>query len=133
MGYTTYFDGTFYTDKPLDLKTFEALKTLAKTRHGDNMRAFPEFPSFYCQWIPEMDEDGETYIAWDGEEKFYEYIPWLKYIIDNILAPAGYKISGQVEWTGEDSSDFGKICVAENKILILEGVRTYGPSKEYHG
>jgi hypothetical protein len=70
-------------------------------------------PGLWCQWVPT--EDG-TGIEWDGSEKFYEYIKWLEYLIENFLKPWGYKVNGLVEWFGEERSDTGEITVKDNVV-----------------
>lgn len=70
-------------------------------------------PGLWCQWVPT--EDGDA-IEWDGGEKFYEYVAWIKYIIKNFLEPWGYKLNGTVNWKGEDSSDMGQIVIVDNKV-----------------
>src|SRR5437588_5601505 len=35
-------------------------------------------PNLWCQWVP--NDDG-TAIVWDGSEKFYDYVPWLEYLV----------------------------------------------------
>lgn len=72
-------------------------------------------PGLYCQWIPSTDG---TFIEWDGGEKFYYYVEWLKYIIKNFLEPKGYVLNGEVEWRGEDFHDDGTIVVKNNKVSI---------------
>lgn len=72
-------------------------------------------PGLWCQWT--ATEDGQ-FIEWDGGEKFYNYIEWLQYIVDNFLIPWGYKITGTVEWHGEDHGDMGRIIVKNNKITV---------------
>ncbi len=79
-------------------------------------------PSLWCQWIPTEDGKG---IVWDGGEKFYSYIEWLEYLIENFLKPWGYKLNGEVEWQGEDSDDFGKIVVKNNKVSTKQGRKVY--------
>ena len=75
-------------------------------------------PSLRCQWAP--NEDG-TELAWDGGEKFYNYIEWLEYIVERILKPRGYSITGLVIWRGEEVDDIGTIIVKNNKIDVREG------------
>ena len=75
-------------------------------------------PGLWCQWVPS--EDGQ-FIQWDGSEKFYNYVEWLKYLIDKILAPRGYKLNGVVGWQGEDRGDIGKIEVVDNVVRTLRG------------
>lgn len=139
MGYSTSFLGHFQVDKPLDDDTFNLLVGLATTRRmkrklGSEFGVEGEFfvsgkglfgqdgddsildynkpprtqPSLWCCWEPMS----RTEIAWNGGEKFYEYIPWIKYLLEKVLLPRGYKLTGRVEWQGEDPSDVG-IIVAE--------------------
>jgi hypothetical protein len=72
-------------------------------------------PGLWCQWAP--NEQG-TAISWDGGEKFYHYIEWLRYQIDNFFAPWGYKLNGVVTWQGESHGDVGSIVVTDNQIEI---------------
>lgn len=46
-------------------------------------------------------------------EKFYSYVEWLVYIVNKVLKPAGYKLTGTVDWQGEDNDDIGIITVTE--------------------
>lgn len=147
MGYTTEFNGKFNLNKKLDKETHEFLTKLASTRRMKR-KLPPEYgiegefyvdgagyagqdredsivdynkppstqPSLWCQWIPTHDG---TAIEWDGGEKFYHYVDWIKYIIDKVLAPRGYSLSGVVDWRGEDWSDTGTIVVRDNKVGIF--------------
>jgi hypothetical protein len=72
-------------------------------------------PGLWCQWIP--NNDGSA-IEWNGAEKFYDYIDWLKYVIDNFLQPWGYVLNGTVEWQGEEPDDRGRIIVKNSMISI---------------
>ena len=72
-------------------------------------------PSLWLQWI--ILEDRQT-IEWDGNEKFYEYVGWIQYLINSILAKEGYKVNGVVEWGGEERSDTGTITIVDNKIKL---------------
>jgi hypothetical protein len=80
-------------------------------------------PGLWCQWVPS--EDG-TQIEWNGAEKFYDYVDWLKYIVKNFLKPWGYKLNGCVEWKGEESGDIGKIKVKNNVVSVYPGRVVYG-------
>lgn len=149
MGYTTEFEGQFALDKPLDEPTATFLRKLARTRRV--ARKLPEKygvegeffvdsgydtigppddildynkpprtqPGLWCQWIPT--KDGAA-IEWDGHEKFYDYVPWLEYIIDKILLPRGYVLNGNVDWRGQSWEDTGTISVRENCVSV-------GPTK----
>jgi hypothetical protein len=77
-------------------------------------------PGLWCQWVP---TDDGTEIEWNGAEKFYHYIEWLEYIIENFLKPWGYKLNGLVEWQGEERGDTGVIQVVDNVVTSHEGKR----------
>lgn len=52
-------------------------------------------------------------------EKFYGFVQWLEYLLDEILQPVGYSLSGVVTWEGEDPSDTGTItCSAEHGVEV---------------
>lgn len=74
-------------------------------------------PGLWCQWVPT--EDG-TALVWDEGEKFYNYIEWLEYIIENFMKPWGYTLNGEVLWQGEGFSDIGKIKVNDNNVKTSE-------------
>lgn len=79
-------------------------------------------PGLWCQWVPSGDG---SQIEWDGNEKFYNYVEWLRYIITNFIEPWGYVLNGEVEWEGEDSGDIGKIVVKNNVVSIKRGRVVY--------
>lgn len=117
MGYTTDFDGCFYFSRDLTIKEKNELDDIAnKDWRDDDER--PDIDSYYCQWI--SNEDG-TALQWDGGEKFYGYINWLKWLIDEFFKPRGIILNGEVLWHGEDFKDIGKIIVKDNILEIKEG------------
>ena len=149
MGYTTDFEGRFKLNRKLKKKDQDFLTKFVETRRmarnvGPEFGVEGEFyvdgkgfagqdsdetildynrpprtqPGLWCQWVPS--EDGQ-FIQWDGSEKFYNYVEWLKYLIDKILAPRGYKLNGVVGWQGEDRGDIGKIEVVDNVVCTLRG------------
>jgi hypothetical protein len=77
----------------------------------------PEQPGLWCQWIP---NDDDTAIVWDEGEKFYEFLPWLNYIITHFLNPWGYTLKGKVIWQGEDIDDRGAIFVIDNNVTTVD-------------
>jgi hypothetical protein len=74
-------------------------------------------PGLWCQWIPTADGGG---IKWNGTEKFYYYVEWLQYIINNFIQPWGYVLNGEVNWQGEREEDIGAIVVVSNQIIFPE-------------
>ena len=78
-------------------------------------------PSLWLQWV--VEDDHQT-IRWDGSEKFYNYIGWIKYLIEKILKPRGYKVNGAVSWQGEDKEDVGTINITENVVSFVSALTT---------
>jgi hypothetical protein len=77
-------------------------------------------PGLWCQWV--VSEDGK-YLEWDGNEKFYDYVEWLDYLIVEFFHPIGYMLNGEVNFRGEDYDDFGTIFVTDNIISVEDGIR----------
>ena len=147
MGYTTDFRGQFTLDRELDPKLRMFLVKFNETRHMartfpddkygtegehyvdgggfmgqdqdntiiDHNRPPITQPGLWCQWVPTEDGKG---MEWDGGEKFYDYIPWMQYIITNYLEPNGYIVNGTVEWRGEEWEDTGQIIVTDNILTM---------------
>lgn len=147
MGYTTEFEGSFRLNKKAERGLQLLLNGLSRTRRmklnvGAEYGYQGEFyfdepteeqiidrnsppayqPGLWCSW--ELESDDYT-ISWDGSEKFYNYIEWLDYIIERILRPSGYILSGEVEWFGEERDDIGKIIVKNNEMTVLYGYIEY--------
>jgi hypothetical protein len=114
MGYTTEFTGKFKLNKKLSPQMSMKLKHFADERHDPK-----DMPDYWCNWVPTYDDMG---IVWNGAEKFYNYIGWLQYLIDNFLQPQGYQLSGDVEWEGESFDDTGTISVHNNVILAKKDI-----------
>lgn len=49
-------------------------------------------------------------------EKFYQYVEWLLFLKDKVIEPAGYKLTGSVDWHGERNEDAGTIDIIDNQI-----------------
>jgi hypothetical protein len=144
MGYTTDFKGSFKLNKRLKFEDHEFLNKFAETRRmkrrlpakygvegefyvegtgefgQDSDKSVLDYneppctqPGLWCQWVPTKDGKG---IEWDGNEKFYNYVEWITYLIDKILKPRGYVLNGEVYWQGEDSGDVGCIVIRKNKV-----------------
>jgi len=120
MGYTTDFDGQFEFNRKLTKKELQAMETLYETRHEDG---YKEKPSIWLQWIVEEYHDTH-YLIWDGNEKFYNYIEWLEYLIKYFFKPNNLSITGRVRWRGEEFNDMGVIDVQDNEVEVLELIAT---------
>jgi hypothetical protein len=67
-------------------------------------------PGLWAQWV--VNEEGE---------KFYHYIEWLCYYINNFFKPWGKTLNGVIKWEGEEFGDNGEIHVKNNKVFVVEG------------
>ena len=77
-------------------------------------------PSLWCDWEIVGDR-----FQWNGGEKFYHYIEWLKYLIKNMFTPWGVLLNGEITWQGEESEDIGLIKVTNNEVEVYEGEKIY--------
>ncbi len=60
-------------------------------------------------------EDGQ-YREWDGSEKFYNYVEWLRYMIVNFFERWSVKLNGVVAFQGEERKDKGVIVVKDSVV-----------------
>ena len=88
--------------------------------NGDTNTPPAEQPGLWCQWVPTGDRRA---IKWNGGEKFYSYVEWLKYLVRHFIRPWGYAMSGIVTWRGEDHSDIGAIVVINNRVTATRSQR----------
>ena len=86
-------------------------------------------PGLWCQWIVEGDEHGMV-LQWDGGEKFYNYVEWLKYLITHFFTKWDVLLNGEIEWYGEERSDMGKIIVKDNVVTTKVATVTYDDEDE---
>jgi hypothetical protein len=108
MGYTTDFVGHIDIEPALNQDEVEYLTAFARARHFDRPegpylvpgnpyvderpgvdgdrynRAGPGMPQLYCQWVPCWDG---CCLSFDGQEKFYEPVAWLRYLVAHFLRP----------------------------------------------
>ena len=118
MGYNTNFAGSFELNIQLTLDDYNYLIEFNENDHRNEDYGFEH--SYYCQWKP--NKDGR-FIEWDGNEKFYKYKEWLKYLIRNFFEPKGYILNGQVSYQGEEIGDTGFIIIKNNIMSDTEIVR----------
>ncbi len=72
-------------------------------------------PSFWCNWI--INEKGE--LCWNGHTKFYDYVEWLEYLINNFFQVENLVLNGEVKFEGEEDKDKGKIVIIDNFIEVI--------------
>ena len=111
MGYDTYFKGEFKLNKKLTKKVQKYLSNLYEDRHED----LEIFPSHNCSWI--YDSKSQS-IKWDGQERFYNYVEWIIWIIEGILRPRGYVLDGMIHFRGMCVRDQGMIMIENNEVEV---------------
>lgn len=149
MGYTTGFQGAFRLSQALDQSQIDLLKKVHDQRHEDGQDVEYEcpgqsdvivqhrwttvrrprkyrgeqdiwgsnrYPSCYCQWVLSSDHSD---LIWDGGEKFYNFVGWLKYLIAHFFKPWNVSLNGVIDWSGEDPSDSGTLVVTNNDITVM--------------
>jgi hypothetical protein len=72
-----------------------------------------EQPYLWCHWTV-SDTGADLYVY--QTEYDWTYIQWLSYLIDHFFQPWGVRVEGTVTWSGEDSTDIGKITIENNGI-----------------
>lgn len=119
MGYTTKFEGTIWFSRDLTVREYRELEKLADYDSKDDgtyeqHTETPEtLPNSYLQWEPNKDGTG---LVWNGAEKFYDYIHWLRWLIKHYFKPRGITLNGELHWSGEEIDDNGILVVADNKV-----------------
>ena len=109
MGYNTEFRGRFIITPRLDDKLLDDLNKFCTERHENGF-------SFWCDWFFGQDEDGSSFMEWNGSEKSYSMDDWAIELQRKFFP--GRKITGFVRARGEDFDDVwemyvdnhGKIC-----------------------
>ena len=113
MGYTTKFKGELKIKPSPSNEIIKVVNNISKTRHDNE-----KYPGIWCQWI--INSNGN--LEWNGAEKFYNYIEWLQYLIQNVFEPKGYVIEGRVRYRGERFEDIGVIYVKDNVVKNICGL-----------
>lgn len=111
MGYTTDFRGELRLSRNLTQEEFSTINAIQDIRHD-----YDTHPSIWRQWEV-VSCDGDQYLQWNEAEKFYNYVEWLQYLIDNYFKPWGVTLEGSILWRGEDFEDMGKICIDGDKVI----------------
>ena len=112
MGYNTNFSGAVKLSRALTIA--EALVILEANNDPDSIQG--EHPRSYMQWVPAQSLD---HIVYDGNEKFYEYVDWMKWLV-NYLKGIGITADGEIDWSGEQAGDTGTIVVANSEVAVRD-------------
>nr|QFG73857.1 MAG: hypothetical protein [Megaviridae environmental sample] len=72
-------------------------------------------PGLWCDWC--LGDDKKS-ITWNKNEKFYNYIEWMSYIVKE-LKSRGYTLNGKIRWAGKDYEDKGIIKVTNNIVEYI--------------
>lgn len=151
MGYTTDFDGRIAIEPALSNQEIKFLIAFAESRRMDRTKG-PYYvegsgfmgqnadsdvanhnsppadqPGLWCQWVPGEDEDGNSVIEWDGNEKFYDSPEWMVYLIRHFIGLnplaketlpflQSHTLNGTIAAQGEDPDDMWLLHVKNNVV-----------------
>lgn len=161
MGYNTDFIGRVEVDPPLNEQEIEYLRKFSESRRMDREKG-PYFvdgenytgldkdsdiinhnrppegqPGLWCDWVP--NDDG-TAIEWNGDEKSYDMLDWMEYLIVHFIGSLpnakvkhpeefaflqSHTCNGFVEAQGEDPDDRWAISVEDNIVTGKSGRVVY--------
>ncbi len=113
MGYTTKFRGRIELQPPLTPEQVTELTAFSDTRHGGSIDHTPEMPGFWCDLCPSADG---TSIGWNGNEKSYDMVEWMRYLIANFLERWGITANGELLARGEEFGDDWTLRVENNMV-----------------
>ena len=113
MGYTTNFTGAISLSRKLTLKEAKELLDIQDCDDADKVKEITGTRS-YLQWVPAKTLE---HIVWDGGEKFYDYVPLLKWVCQ-WLKDKGIGANGILFWSGESANDVGRLIVADNQVTV---------------
>lgn len=167
MGYQTVFFGAVNIEPALNDNEVEYLEAFSQSRRMhrtkgplyvggtgilsqgfndgdilDHNHPDPDQPGLWCQWVPA--NDGQD-LEWDGGEKFYNSAEWMKYLVENLLAPSAreyvdahlaedprlkdftcnHVVDGEIRAEGEDSEDRWYLVVEDNVVKVANAVISY--------
>lgn len=112
MGYNTEFLGELEINVSQDPYKSMNLKIIQKFLSD----------SFDCKWLIFDDGDQDKfYLKWDdSREKFYDYVEWIRCLINMFFLGWKWNAKGKICWHGESKKDAGIICVSDNIISIIK-------------
>tara|TARA_R100000808_G_C2146675_1_gene154613 strand:- start:1241 stop:1696 length:456 start_codon:yes stop_codon:yes gene_type:complete len=140
MGYNTDWNGGLTLSRELTPKEQKEWNAIIENRHdseyfeGDERR---EFPSIWC----DFEIDGKEF-RWNGNEKTYEGIGWIKFFLNKLKEwnkTEKIYAEGELEWRGDDGDeDMGRVVVigmevgGKHTIHIDNVVFDYERDKTYY-
>lgn len=124
MGYYTTFTGKFKLSRnftPDERRAFHDFVNSRRCRPDDNNKPPEGQPSLWCDWRVISDPIGtpDYLMALDG--KNYSHGEWLTYLWQHFFKPWGIKLTGKVEWVGEDwEFDMGYYKIEDDDPTTLK-------------
>lgn len=115
MGYSTSFDGSVKFSRGLTVEELRDLEGLVNysTQSDEVDKYSTDHPDSYNQWEPLSDGTG---LCWNLGEKFYDYVEWMQWLINEYLVPRGIHTNGTIRYQGEEIGDVGRIEVEDDIV-----------------
>lgn len=114
MGYSTDFTGALKFTRPMTPTELAYVETLMGFDLPEDFNGyiFPHGKPHYVQLEVSKDKTG---IKWDGNEKFYDAVEAVNFVIDNARRQiADFGLSGQMEAQGEEIGDHWFLVIGED-------------------
>jgi hypothetical protein len=118
MGYTTEFTGAVKLGRKLTMAEAKELLEIAASDKSEKITGIRA----YFQWVP---ANTMEHIVWDGNEKFYEYVPQLKWLCGWLMDHT-ISANGELYWSGEETGDTGTITVTDNVVSAVANTKPVG-------
>jgi len=168
MGYTTDFIGHIDIEPALNQDEVEYLMAFSRSRRFDRPdgpyavpgnpmaaletehetvdvdtynRVAPGQPQLWCQWVPCLDG---CCLSFDGNEKFYQPVAWMRYLIQHFLKPGAaasrtglpafehftfdHRLDGMIVGCRRDTKKLYAINVTRNRVtekILRPGLTEY--------
>ena len=172
MGYTTDFVGHIDIEPALNQDETENLMAFSRSRRSTGLRGrtpcratrwpsetsaivdidtynrvAPGQPQLWCQWVPCLDG---CCLAFNGHEKFYEPVAWMRYLIQHFLKPGAaasksglpafehftfdHRLDGLVVGCRRDTKELFAIEVKSNRVterVLRPGLSEFGGTSRW--
>lgn len=128
MGYPVYYDGEIEITPPLTDEHAAIVRGFAQGERTDLTESIfaaiaaseePDLP--YSCGLYGVSEDRCLLVPEEGESR-HGLATWLALLTKHFLAPSGYLLNGEVNWSTEQADDRGCVFIKDNLVEIVEDI-----------
>ncbi len=135
MGYPVYYDGEIEITPPLTDEHAAIVRDFARGERTDLTEPIfaaiaaseePDLP--YSCGLYGVSEDRCFLVPEEGESR-HGLATWIALLAKHFLAPSGYLLNGEVNWSTEQADDRGCVFIKDNLVEIVDDIMVNpGPS-----